>query len=37
MQQVETLRQAAGKGEDTDWGGILETLGQLVQGWLFKG
>jgi len=22
MQQVETLRQAAGKGEDTDWGGI---------------
>jgi len=38
MQQVETLRQAAGKGEDTDWGGILETLGQLVQGaGLFKG
>lgn len=31
-QQIETLRQTAGNGGDTDWGSILETLGQVMQG-----
>lgn len=30
-QQIETLR-ASSKGEDTDWGSLLETLGQVMQG-----
>ena len=30
-QQIETLRSSA-KGEDTDWGSLLETLGQVMQG-----
>ncbi len=30
-QQIETLRANA-KGEDSDWGSILETLGQVMQG-----
>lgn len=31
-QQIEALRQSAGKSEDTDWGSLLETLGQVMQG-----
>ena len=30
-QQIDALRSSA-KGEDTDWGSLLETLGQVVQG-----
>ena len=31
-QQIETLKETAHKGGDTDWGQILETLGQVMQG-----
>lgn len=31
-QQIETLKETATKGGDTDWGSILETLGQVMQG-----
>ena len=31
VQQIDTLNSAA-KGEDTDWGSILETVGQVMQG-----
>jgi len=33
VQQIETLRNSAkGGGDETDWGSILETLGQVMQG-----
>jgi hypothetical protein len=36
-QQIEALRSSA-KGEDTDWGSLLETLGQVMQaGGMLKG
>jgi hypothetical protein len=31
-QQIESLRNTAKEGGDTDWGSILETLGQVMQG-----
>jgi len=31
-QQIETLRATAKEGGDTDWGSILETMGQVMQG-----
>lgn len=31
-QQIETLKETATKGGDTDWGSILETFGQVMQG-----
>jgi hypothetical protein len=31
-QQIETLKETAHKGGDTDWGSILETFGQVMQG-----